>query len=348
MLQPRPQPHAAAAPFNAAELAAHRPALRAHAYRMTASAADADDAVQEAMVRAWRARARFRGDSSLRTWLLRIVTRTSLDILAKRKAKLGPRIRPTDRGAAGSTEDELRTRDGATWIEPLADAEAIDPGLSPEELLACRRDLRLAFVAALQRLPARQRAALLLADVCGWRAPQVADTLETTPAAVNSALQRARATLRAGDETPASFAPDPLDPTHARLLDAYMAAFEAYDIDALVDVLREDVTLCMPPYDLWLQGKADVRAWMLGRGIGCRGSRLLPIAANGTRAFAQYRRAPSGAYHPWSLVLLEIDGGDAQPRAEPGRGPRIASFIHFLDVAVIFPRMGLPAELPPA
>ncbi|MEZ4384060.1 MAG: RNA polymerase subunit sigma-70 [Nannocystaceae bacterium] len=327
------------APFDAKELAAHRSALRAHAYRMTASAADAEDAVQEAMIRAWRGRGRFRGDSSLRTWLLRIVTRTSLDILAKRRAKLGPRIRPTDDGAAGTVEDELRTREDAAWIEPLADADAVDPGLSPEEILACRRDLRLAFVAALQRLPARQRAALLLADVCGWRAPEVADTLETTPAAVNSALQRARATLRPKDEAPTRFAPDPLDPAHAQLLNAYVAAFEAYDIDALVDVLREDVTMCMPPYDLWLQGRADIGAWMRGRGIGCRGSRLLPIAANGTLGFAQYRRAPSGAYHPWSLILLELADGP--------RGPKIASVIHFLDTAAVFPRMGLPAELAP-
>ncbi|MCA9635555.1 MAG: RNA polymerase subunit sigma-70 [Myxococcales bacterium] len=338
MFQPRPAPPPPEEPalFSARDLDDHRPALIAHAYRMTASASDADDAVQDAMVRAWRARERFRGESSLRTWLLRIVTRTSLDLLAKRQ----PRLRPTDLGWPGTTHDELEVRGRSAWVEPIADAEVLDPSLSPEEALASRRHLRLAFVAALQRLPARQRAVLLLADGCGWRAPEIADTLGMTPAAVNSALQRARATLGGaggdGSDGSAGFAPDPLEPAQARLLDAYLAAFEAYDVDALLAVLREDVTLCMPPYALWLRGHADVRAWLLGRGIGCRGSRLLRVAANGTCAFGQYRPGGSGgAYLPWSLILLETDGG------------KITSIIHFLDAPALFPRMGLPERLPP-
>ncbi len=318
---------ASSATVSARDLELHRPVLRAHAYRMTASAADAEDAVQDALVRAWRAREDYRGDGPLRGWLLRIVTRTSLDLLARRRA----RWRPTELGAVGTTEDELRLRDAETWVEPIAEAEVMDPAATPEEALAARHSLRLAFVTALQRLPARQRAALLLADVCEWRAPAIAEALETTPAAVNSALQRARATLAAAPQgTPA----DALVPEHAGLLRAYVDAFERYDVEALLSVMREDVTLCMPPYELWLRGQADVGAWFLGRGGGCRGSRLVPARANGGQAYGQYRRAAAGGHAPWSLVLLEVEGG------------RVASMIHFLDTATVFPRMGLPMALP--
>jgi RNA polymerase sigma-70 factor (ECF subfamily) len=318
--------HATAPIFTARDLDRHRPALRAHAYRMTASAADAEDAVQDALVRAWRARERFRGDASLRTWLLRIVTRTSLDLLAKR----APRIHPTQLPGPGSTADELLARDPLAWIEPIADRELHDPTLTPEQALAERHHLRLAFIAALQRLPARQRAALLLAEVCEWTAPQIAETLGTTPAAVNSALQRARATLSAD---PPGRAPDPLDPTHTRLLDAYLHALERYDIDALLAVLHDDVTLCMPPYQLWLRGHADVSGWMLGRGAACRGSRLIPVDVNGTRGFGQYKPAADGRSHPWSLILLETDGAS------------LTAICHFLDTAALFPRLGLPLHL---
>jgi RNA polymerase sigma-70 factor (ECF subfamily) len=195
-----------------------------------------------------------------------------------------------------------------------------------------RQTVRLAFVAALQHLPPRQRAALLLAEVVGWSAAEIAATLETSVPAVNSALQRARATLQARGVRPE---PALLPEHHEALLARYVEAFEAYDVDRLTSLLREDAVLSMPPYTLWLRGREAVARWFLGRGVGCRGSRLVPTAASGSPAFGQYRppTEPGGPHRPWSLVVLELSGD------------RIASMTHFLDTETLFPRFGLPAEL---
>jgi RNA polymerase sigma-70 factor (ECF subfamily) len=310
------------------QLETHRQALVGHCYRMLGSAAEADDAVQETLLRAWRARDGFGGRASLRTWLYRIATNVCLDAIADRAG----RERPVAMGPAGTVHDDLVERPRAHWLEPIPDVHAIPADGDPAERAALRQSIRLAFVAALQRLPPRQRAALLLAEVLGWPASEIASALETTVPAVNSALQRARAALAGA--APPEVAPA-LTPEQEALLGRYVDAFERYDVDALAALLREDVTLSMPPYTLWLKGPEAIKAWFLGRGIGCRGSRLMPTAANGLPAFGQYRPGGPGEPHrPWSLVVLEISGD------------RIAAMNHFLDTATLFPRFGLPPEIP--
>jgi RNA polymerase sigma-70 factor (ECF subfamily) len=311
----------------AASLEEHRAALTGHCYRMLGSAVEADDAVQETMVRAWRGLDRFDGRASLRTWLYRIATHVCLDALADRSR----RERPVDTGPGGTVEDPLVEHPRTHWLEPVPDSRAIPADADPAELTILRQSVRLAFVAALQHLPPRQRAVLLLAEVLGWSAAEIADALDTSVPAVNSALQRARATLAARELGEAR----PLSAEQARLVERYVEAFERYDADALTELLCEDATLSMPPYALWLRGRDPIRAWLLGRGSGCRGSRLVPTAANGLPAFGQYRPAPGGGHRPWALVVLELSGD------------RIAGWNSFLDTATLFPRFGLPAELPP-
>src|SRR5574342_232903 len=310
------------------QLETHRQALVGHCYRMLGSAAEADDAVQETLLRAWRAQDGFDGRASLRTWLYRIATNVCLDALADRAG----RERPVAMGPAGTVHDDLVERPRAHWLEPIPDVHAIPADGDPAERAALRQSIRLAFVAALQRLPPRQRAALLLAEVLGWPASEIASALETTVPAVNSALQRARAALAGA--APPEVAPA-LTPEQEALLGRYVDAFERYDVDALAALLREDVTLSMPPYTLWLRGREAIKAWFLGRGVGCRGSRLVPTAANGLPAFGQYRPGGPGQSHrPWALVVLELSGD------------RIAAMNHFLDTATLFPRFGLPPEIP--
>ena len=291
---------------------------------MLGSPFDAEDAVQETMVRAWRSLDRFDGRSSLRTWLYRIATNVCLDALSDRSK----RARPFEEGPVGTVDDELESRPRTHWLEPIADAKALPADGDPFELTMLRQSTRLAFVAALQHLPARQRAALLLTEVLGWSVAEVADCLETSVPAINSALQRARATLASRNVTVPR---EPLSDTQATLLDRYMDAFHRYDVDALVALMREDATLSMPPYTLWLRGHDAIRRWLLGRGSGCRGSRLVPTAACGSPAFAQYRsNGPGGGYHPWALIILETDGD------------RITGWNSFLDVEKLFPLFGLP------
>jgi RNA polymerase sigma-70 factor, ECF subfamily len=307
----------------------HRQALTGHCYRMLGSVADAEDAVQETMLRAWRGLDRFEARSSIRTWLYRIATNVCLDALSDRSR----RHLPIDDGQAGTVEDALVERSRSHWLEPVPDARALPADADPAEQAVLRQSIRLAFVAALQHLPPRQRAALLLADVLGWSAAEIAEGLDTTPAAINSALQRARATL-AARRGPVPAGPA-LPEADAALLDRYLEAFERYDVEALTALAHEDATLSMPPYTLWLQGREAIAAWLLGRGAGCRGSRLVPTAANGLPAFAQYRLAADGRHVPWSLTVLELRAG------------RIAAWTAFLDTATIFPRFGLPETLPP-
>ena len=308
------------------DLETHRSALTGHCYRMLGSPSDAEDAVQETMVRAWQSLNRFEGRSSVRTWLYRIATNVCLDALSDRSK----RARPIEEGPVGTVDDDLETRPRAHWLEPIPDAEALPADSDPYELTVLRQSIRLAFVAALQHLPPRQRAALILTEVLGWSAAEAADCLQTSAAAVNSALQRARATLVSRNVTMAG---EPLSDDQSVLLDRYVESFHRYDVDGLVSLLRYDATLSMPPFTLWLRGPGDIRAWLLGRGAGCRGSRLLPTRACGSPAFAQYRPDPAGGHVPWSLTVLELSGD------------RISHWNAFLDTAKLFPLFGLPARL---
>lgn len=279
------------------------------------------------MVRAWKALDRFDGRASLKTWLHRIATNVCLDALAGR----AKRERPVELGPSGTVNDELLERPRRHWLEPAPDALVLPDG-DPAERAMLRQSVRLAFVAALQHLPPKQRAALLLTEVLGWSAAEVAETLETTVAAVNSALQRARATLATRElgELP----PVPLPGEQSALLERYVEAFERYDVDALAAMLRDDAVLSMPPYAFWLQGPDTIKTWLLGRGSGCRGSRLVPVMANGAPAFAQYRPGMDGGPHrAWALLVLEL------------AGDRIASWTSFLDTETLFPCFGLPLEL---
>jgi RNA polymerase sigma-70 factor (ECF subfamily) len=313
-----------------AELETHRAALTGHCYRMLGSAADAEDAVQETIVRAWRSGDRFEGRSSLRTWLYRIATNVCLDALSSSE----PRMRPFEEGPVGSIADSLETRGRTHWLEPIPDARALPAEASPLELAVLRQSIRLAFVAALQYLPPRQRAALILSEVLGWSAAEIAECIETSIPAVNSAVQRARATL-ASRNIDALDASESLTGEQWALVDDYVDAFRRYDIEALVGLLRDDATLSMPPYTLWLQGHDVIYGWMTGPGAGCRGSQLLPVSANGLPAFAQYRPGESeGRYQAWALMVLELAEG------------RIARVNNFLDTETLFPLFGLPLQLP--
>jgi RNA polymerase sigma-70 factor (ECF subfamily) len=307
------------------QLEAYRVELTAYCYRMLGSV-DAEDAVQETFIRAWRGFDRFEGRAALKSWLYRIATNVCLDMIDSRKR----RARPMDLGPAGEPiAENLRTPD-QLWIEPMPDALVVPDG-DPAEVVAGRESVRLAFVAALQQLPPRQRAVLILCEVLRWKASEVAELLETSVASVNSALQRARATLEASDATPSTTSPS-VDAADAELLQRYVAAFEAYDMDALTSLIREDATQSMPPFDLWLAGRDDIFTWWYGPGIGCRGSRVIPVeSANGAPAFGQYKPRDDGSgYEPWALQVLEIEDG------------RIVELTFFLETEKLFPRFGLP------
>jgi RNA polymerase sigma-70 factor (ECF subfamily) len=308
----------------------HRKELTAYCYRML-GALEAEDAVQETFIRAWRGFDRLADRSALRSWLYRIATNVCFDLLDGRKR----RARPMDLGPAGEpVAENLSTLPEVTWIEPIPDGAVVPEG-DPAAVLQARETIRLAFVAALQHLPPRQRAVLILCEVLRWKAAEVAELLDTTVASVNSALQRARATLEATGATAEGTTPS-VDAADAELLARYVEAFERYDMDALTDLIREDAIQSMPPFDLWLQGRDDILAWWVGPGAACRGSRVLPtVAANGSPAFGQYKPSESGeGYDPWALQVLEIEDG------------RVVEFTFFLATEALFPRFGLPARLP--
>ena len=308
------------------DLELYRRELTGYCYRMLGSAFEAEDAVQETMIRAWRGMDRFEGRSAVKSWLYRIATNVCLDMLGGSQR----RARPMDFGPAGTIEGPLVTRAETTWLEPIPDGRVLPDDGDPAELALARETLRLAFVAALQHLPARQRAVLILREVLRWKAAEVAELLDTSVASVNSALQRARAAL---DATDVADAPEPMDGEQRALLDRYVSAFEDYDMDALVALLHEDATLSMPPYDLWLRGPEAISRWMLGPGAGCRGSKMVPVAANGLPAFGQYRPSgPGGSFEPWALVVIEYSGG------------RVTGLNSFLDTERLFPLFGLPAR----
>jgi RNA polymerase sigma-70 factor (ECF subfamily) len=311
----------------AAQLEEHRAALTGHCYRMLGSAVDADDAVQETMIRAWRGLARFDGRSSLRTWLYRIATNVCLGALKNTSA----RTRPILEGSVGTPDDSLETRPRTHWLEPIPDVRALPADSDPAEKAVLRQSIRLAFVAALQTLPPKQRAVLLLTEVLGWSAAEVAESIDSSIAAVNSALQRARATLATRELGEARAE---LSDAQAALVDRYVAAFERYDLDALTALLHEDATLSMPPYTLWLRGRDAIYTWLAGRGSECRGSRLVPAPACGSPAFAQYRPSPQGGHEAWALLVLEL------------KADRVGAMNSFLDTETVFPLFGLPLQLP--
>jgi RNA polymerase sigma-70 factor (ECF subfamily) len=315
-----------------AQLEAYRTELTGYAYRMLGSTFDAEDAVQETLVRAWKAIDRFEGRAAFRSWLYRIATNVCLDMLNGRKR----RARPMDLGPASVAEATLGAPLGeTTWVEPVPDAMVVPSGGNPEDQAIARESVRLAFVAALQRLPPKQRAVLILREVLRWQASEVAELLDTSVASVNSALQRARATLDAAKDEPghADTAVLPLSPDDQALLARYLEAFERYDMDSLTSLLREDATWNMPPYELWLQTHDDIVKWCLGPGIGCRGSRLMPIMVNGAPGFGQYKPDPNGGLAPWSIQVLELRDG------------RISGITFFLDTERFFPLFGLPDHL---
>jgi RNA polymerase sigma-70 factor (ECF subfamily) len=308
----------------------HRAALTGHCYRMLGSVVEAEDAVQEAMLRAWKNRDSFRNDSSTRTWLYRIATNVCLDVLGSAERR---RVRPIDstpEPVVVRSEMSLSQQPGEYWVEPIPDALALpaEDSVDPVEYTILRESIRLAFVAALQYLPPKQRAVLLLTQVLNWSAAETAETLEMTVPAVNSALQRARATLAARNP---SVVPRVLSVEQKELLARYLAAFEKYDVQELAQLLHEEVKLSMPPFDMWMVGHQSVIDWFLGLGSGCRGSVLIPVeACGGMPAFAQYRE---GGARAWAVIVLEIDDR------------KITSMTSFLDVETLFPRFGLPLRL---
>jgi RNA polymerase sigma-70 factor, ECF subfamily len=311
-----------------AQLERHRIELTAYCYRMLGSSSEAEDAVQDTLVRAWKAYDRFEGRSSLRSWLYRIATNVCFDMLNGKQR----RARPMDLGPASTADASLTPPlPESTWLEPMPDSRVLPSEGDPADLAVARESIRLAFVAALQHLPARQRAVLILREVLRWQATEVAELLDSTVASVNSALQRARATLETNGVTESDQVA-PLDADQRDLLARYVDAFERYDLDAFVALLRDDVKQSMPPYELWLVGPEQVRAWMLGPGAECEGSRLVPTIANGAPAFGQYRPSgPGGALEPWGLHVLDISDGE------------IVALNFFLDVETLFPMFGLPA-----
>ncbi len=313
------------------QLELHRRELTGYCYRMLGSGFEADDAVQETMLRAWRAADTFEGRSSLRSWLYRIATNVCTDMLRGRQR----RARPMELGPSSPPEEKYlgALRPESEWVSPIADERVLPIDADPADVAASRETIRLAFVTALQHLPARQRAALILCEVLRWQASEVAELLDTSVAAVNSALQRARATL---GSVQAESPPLAVADEQRELLARYVEAFERYDVSTLVTLLHEDAIQSMPPFAMWLEGSENIGRWMLGPGIGCRGSRLLPTSANGCPAFGQYRVDPAGGHTPWALQVLEITDG------------KIAQFHAFLDTEHLFPLFGLPAHLPAA
>jgi RNA polymerase sigma-70 factor, ECF subfamily len=309
-------------------LDAHRADLTGYCYRMLASPFEAEDAVQETMLRAWKAYDRFEGRAAMRTWLHRIATNVCLDMLRAKQH----RARPMDLGPAREPiEANLKILPEVTWIEPIPDTlVATDP--DPEQSAMAKESVRLAFVAALQHLPAKQRAALILCEVMSWKAAEVAELLEMSVASVNSALQRARATVRTGDLDEGRAAI--VDEKKRDMLKRYVEAFERYDVSLLTKIIREDAKQSMPPFDLWLQGRDDIFRWWFGAGIGCKGSRVIAAGtANGSPAFGQYKPSVNGGHEPWALQVVELTPSG------------IGEITFFLDTARLFPLFGLPPRL---
>jgi len=314
------------------DLEPYRRELTGFCYRMLGSGFEADDAVQETMVRAWRHGERFERRSSLRSWLYRIASNVCIDMhrQVQRRARpmeLGPSSPPFEANLGPLLVDH-------PWVMPINDAGLGPDSNDPAEIAEYRESIRLAFVTALQHLPARQRAALILCDVLRFPAAEVAEVLETSTAAVNSALQRARATLATLKEGPHA---EPLESADAELLEAYVEAFESYDVERLVELLHEDAVQSMPPFAMWIQGSRNITTFMLEPApSSCKDSVLVPLSANGSPAFAQYKPDPEGGYLPWAVQVLEVTGG---------RIAQMSFFLDFCDPERLFPYFGLPRHL---
>jgi RNA polymerase sigma-70 factor (ECF subfamily) len=315
-----------------------RPALNGYCYRMLGAGFEAEDATQEAMLRAWRRADTLKEPAAMKSWVFRIATNVCFDQIEDRKR----RARPVDLAEPGTADTPVGAPlPETTWILPIADSQVLDPDADPAARLADRETLRLAFVAALQHLPARQRVVLVLRAVLRWSAKEVAEMLETSVASVNSALQRARAALDelALEDSDAPARPD--DEDERRLLEQYLEAFAEYDVDRIVALLRYDVVFDMPPLALWVRGPDQVGSFMLGQGAACRDSKLIAAGANGCPAFASYKPDPeSGDWLPWSLTVLE-------PVADGEGGPAVAGVHNFLApfLPSLFDSFGLPARL---
>jgi RNA polymerase sigma-70 factor (ECF subfamily) len=312
------------------ELEQYRGELTAYCYRMLGSPFDAEDAVQDAFVRAWRSREKFEGRSAMRSWLYRIATNVCLDNLKGKER----RARPMDLGPSHAPiEANLNIPTEIAWLEPIP-LTLVAPERDPADVAVANESIRLAFVAALQHLPAKQRAVLILREVLDWQATEVAELLDTSVASVNSALQRARATLAKSNSESVAAQPKPLSAADREMLERYVSAFEAYDVTRLTALIREDAKQSMPPFDMWLRGRDDILAWWFGPGIGCQGSRVIPaISANGLPTFGQYKIDPAGGHAPWALMVLEVKDG------------LIDEFTFFLDTQKLFPLFGLPLHL---
>jgi RNA polymerase sigma-70 factor, ECF subfamily len=308
------------------QLEAYRRELTGYCYRMLGSAFEADDAVQETMLRAWKAAEGFEGRSSLRSWLYRIATNVCLDTMRGEKRRalpmdLGPASPPAESHMRPPPAEDL-------WVTPIPDARVVPDNGDPAEIAAVRDSVRLAFVTALQHLPPRQRAALILCEVLKLPAAEAAVVLESSVASVNSALQRARTTLAA---LPEHQRPCEVEPENAELLARYVDAFQRYDMKALLTLLREDAVQTMPPLEMWIAGASDIVTWMVEPGpSACAGSVLVPVRANGVLAWGQYKRDPEhGGLAPWGLQVHEVTGG------------KISRMNFFLDTERLFPLFGL-------
>jgi RNA polymerase sigma-70 factor (ECF subfamily) len=318
---------AVSADFRVEDLEQYRRELTGYCYRMLGSVFEADDAVQETMVKAWKNFDTFEGRSAVRSWVYRIATNVCLDMLRGRQR----RALAMDLGPAGKAEAFIGVkREENAWVTPIPDSRVLPADGDPADLVAAKESIRLAFVTAHQHLPARQRAALILCEVLRWQATEVAELLDTTVASVNSALQRARATLSTLET--GQHQPVVLGDEQRELVARYADAFERYDISALVSLLRDDVVMSMPPFDFWLNGPADMAAFFVGPGHECEGSRLVAVEANGMAAFASYKKDPAGGHAPWSIQIIEISGD------------RIVGHHNFLDTT-LFEAFGLPDHL---
>ncbi|OAV77953.1 hypothetical protein AYO52_14705 [Dietzia sp. 111N12-1] len=316
----------------------YRREILGYCYRYFGCFAEAEDATQETMLRAWKARdgAGFQGRSSLRTWLYSIATNVCLDMTRAPQR----RALPTDLTEPGAVPDDptmLATLPEVTWIGPASDAHL---GIDPSATAVVRESVRLAFVAALQHLPPRQRVVLLLRDVLDHSAAECADLLGMTLPSVNSALARARKTLSRHEialphptENTSSSSPRPDPHVDAGLLEQYVAAFEAYDVDRLVTLLTDDAEFSMPPFELWLRGSAEIERWWRGPGEVCRNARTITTSANGRPAVAVYHAAVDQRWEPFAIHVLDSDAG------------RISAITHFIG-AHHFSEFGLPARLP--
>ena len=308
------------------ELEPYRRQLTGYCYRMLGPSFEAEDAVQETIVRAWQHSDSLQGAGALKSWLYRIATNVCLDMLRGRQR----RAQPMDLGGSSSADAfDGKVLPENVWVTPIPDYRVVPDDGDPAELAAQRETIRLAFVAALQALPARQRAVLILCEVLRWQAGEAAELLDTSVASVNSALLRARATLAARD---GGGHHEPLDAEQRALLAKYVTAFERYDINSLVALLHDDVVMSMPPFPFWLSGPVEVGKWFLGEGSVCRGSRLLAVTANGSAAFGSYHLDSAGGHAPWSIQVIEV------------RSDRIVGHHNFLDTT-LFPYFGLPEHL---